>query len=172
MSQRLLYVIGAALGILAWIILVTFTDAGMPTLLVFAVLWGISSGIGAQAFYGLWASELFATPYRASAQGFMFFVVRTACGLLSFFFPTLLAATGLTAVALLLVGLLSVALIIGAIWAPNTQGKTLKEIETERYGAPISPDLPEEAEDTTDRNGHSGADIPVTYAPVTHKSGN
>ncbi len=172
MSQRLLYVIGAALGILAWIILVTFTDAGMPTLLVFAVLWGISSGIGAQAFYGLWASELFATPYRASAQGFMFFVVRTACGLLSFFFPTLLAATGLTAVALLLVGLLSVALIIGAIWAPNTQGKTLKEIETERYGAPISPDLPEATEETTDRNGHSGADIPVTYAPVTHKSGN
>ena len=172
MSQRLLYVIGAALGILAWVILVTFTDSGMPTLLVFAVLWGISSGIGAQAFYGLWASELFATPYRASAQGFMFFVVRTACGLLSFFFPTLLAATGLTAVALLLVGLLSVALIIGAIWAPNTQGKTLKEIETERYGAPISPDLPEDADGATDRNGHSSADIPATYAPVTRKSGN
>ena len=98
MSQRLLYVIGAALGILAWIVLVTFTDSGMPTLLIFAVCWGISSGIGAQAFYSLWASELFATPYRASAQGFMFFVVRTATGLLSFFFPTLLAATGLTVV--------------------------------------------------------------------------
>jgi MFS transporter, SP family, inositol transporter len=133
-SQRLLYVIGAALGVLAWCVLVFFTDAGMPTLLVFAVLWGVSSGIGAQAFYSLWTSELFATSYRASAQGFMFFVVRSATGLLSYFFPTLLAATGLTVVGLLLIGLLTVALAIGAVFAPDTQGKTLREIEIERYG--------------------------------------
>ncbi|MBF6383598.1 MFS transporter [Nocardia farcinica] len=136
-SQRLLYVIGAALGVLAWCVLVFFTDAGMPTLLLFAVLWGVSSGIGAQAFYSLWTSELFATPYRASAQGFMFFVVRSATGLLSYFFPTLLAATGLTVVGLLLIGLLTVALAIGAVFAPRTQGKTLCEIEIERYGSPV-----------------------------------
>lgn len=136
-SQRLLYVVGAALGIAAWCILVFFTDAGLPTLLTFAVLWGVSSGIGAQAFYGLWASELFATPYRASAQGFMFFIVRSATGLLSYFFPTMLAATGLTTVGMLLVGLLTVALAIGAICAPKTQGKTLHEIEVERYGRRI-----------------------------------
>jgi inositol transporter-like SP family MFS transporter len=144
MSQRLLYVIGAALGIVGWIVLVAFTDGGVPTMLVFAVLWGISSGIGAQAFYSLWASELFATPYRASAQGVMFFVVRTATGLLSYFFPTLLAATGLTVVGVLLVALLTVALLIGAIWAPATRGKTLQQIETERYGAPVSPSHPVE----------------------------
>ncbi|MGK8503173.1 MFS transporter [Nocardia asiatica] len=136
-SQRLLYVVGAALGVLAWCVLVFFTDAGMPTLLLFAVLWGVSSGIGAQAFYSLWTSELFATPYRASAQGFMFFVVRSATGLLSYFFPTMLAATGLTTVGLLLIGLLTVALAIGAVFAPRTQGKTLHEIEVERYGTPV-----------------------------------
>ncbi|MDX1875246.1 MFS transporter [Mycolicibacterium sp. 120266] len=144
MSQRLLYVIGAALGIVGWTVLVAFTDGGVPTMLVFAVLWGISSGIGAQAFYSLWASELFATPYRASAQGVMFFVVRTATGLLSYFFPTLLAATGLAVVGVLLVALLTVALLIGAIWAPATRGKTLQQIETERYGAAVSPSLPVE----------------------------
>ncbi len=138
-SQRLLYVIGAALGIVGWIVLVAFTDGGVRTMLIFAILWGVSAGIGAQAFYSLWASELFATPYRASAQGVMFFVVRTATGLLSYFFPTLLAVIGLTAVGLLLVGLLTVALIIGAVWAPQTQGKTLQQIEIERYGAPVSP---------------------------------
>lgn len=138
MSQRVLYVIGAALGIVAWIVLVAFTDNGVPTMLVFAVLWGISSGIGAQAFYSLWASELFATPYRASAQGVMFFVVRTMTGVLSYFFPTLLAATGLTAVGVLLVVLLTIALLIGAVWAPATRGRTLREIEVERYGAPVS----------------------------------
>lgn len=138
MSQRVLYVIGAALGIVAWVVLVAFTDNGVPTMLAFAVLWGVSSGIGAQAFYSLWASELFATPYRASAQGVMFFVVRTATGLLSYFFPTLLAVTGLTAVGILLVALLTVALVIGAVGAPATRGKTLRQIELERYGAPIS----------------------------------
>lgn len=137
MSQRLLYIIGAVLGIVAWIVLVAFTSSGIPTMLTFAILWGISSGIGAQAFYSLWASELFATPYRASAQGIMFFVVRTFTGLLSYFFPTLLAATGLPVVGSLLVGLLTVALIIGAVFAPHTRGKTLQQIEVERYGAPV-----------------------------------
>jgi MFS transporter, SP family, inositol transporter len=134
MSQRLLYVIGAALGIVGWIVLVAFTDGGVPTMLAFAVLWGVSAGIGAQAFYSLWASELFATPYRASAQGVMFCVVRSFTGLLSYFFPTLLAVTGLTGVGLLLIGLLTVALVIGAVWAPETRGKTLQQIEIERYG--------------------------------------
>lgn len=138
-SQRWLYTFGAALGIVGWIVLVAFTDGGISTMLIFAVLWGISSGLGAQAFYSLWASELFATPYRASAQGTMFFVVRTATGLLSYFFPTMLAVTGLTTVGILLVALLTVAMLIGAIWAPKTQGKTLQQIETERYGAPVSP---------------------------------
>jgi inositol transporter-like SP family MFS transporter len=139
MSQRLLYVIGAALGIVGWIVLVAFTDGGVPTMLAFAVLWGVSAGIGAQAFYSLWASELFATPYRASAQGVMFCVVRSFTGLLSYFFPTLLAVTGLTGVGLLLIGLLTVALVIGAVWAPETRGKTLQQIEVERYGKVESP---------------------------------
>src|SRR6476659_2103497 len=134
MSQRLLYSIGAALGIAGWAVLVAFTDSGVPTMLIFAVLWGVSSGIGAQAFYSLWASEMFATPYRASAQGVMFCVVRRFTGLLSYFFPTLLAVHGLTGVGLLLIGLLTVALVIGAVWAPETRGKTLQQIEVERYG--------------------------------------
>src|SRR4029078_10957754 len=136
-SQRLLYVVGAALGIVGWGVLVAFTDNGAPTMLIFVVLWGVSSGIGAQAFYSLWASELFATPYRASAQGVMFCVVRSFTGLLSYFFPTLLAVTGLTGVGILLIGLLTVALVIGAVWAPETRGKSLRQIELERYGQPI-----------------------------------
>lgn len=145
MSQKKLYVIGAALGIAGWVVLVAFTSGGVPTMLLFAVLWGVSAGIGAQAFYSLWTSELFATPYRASAQGVMFFAVRTATGLLSYFFPTLLAATGLTVVGALLIGLLTVALIIGAIYAPQTQGKTLQQIEIERYGESVKDASPGKA---------------------------
>jgi inositol transporter-like SP family MFS transporter len=74
----------------------------------------------------------------------MFFMVRTATGLLFYFFPTMPAVTGLTGVGLLLVGLLTVALVIGVVWAPQTRGKTLK-LEAERYGAPVPPAATEKA---------------------------
>jgi MFS transporter, SP family, inositol transporter len=142
-SQRILYGIGAALGVTGWVLLVFISTAGLPALLAFAVLWGVSCGVGAQAFYGLWASEMFATTYRASAQGTLFFAARVAIGALSFFFPALLSATGLPTVGSVLIAVLILALIIGALGAPQTQGKTLQQIETERYGHPTDqPPLP------------------------------
>jgi inositol transporter-like SP family MFS transporter len=135
-SQRLLYGIGAALGVVGWLVLVFLSSAGLPALLTFAVLWGVSCGVGAQAFYGLWASEMFATPYRASAQGTLFFAARIAIGALSFFFRALLSATGLPAVGSILIALLVLALIIGSCGAPETRGKTLQQTEAERYGHP------------------------------------
>jgi inositol transporter-like SP family MFS transporter len=134
MSRRLLYGGGAALGIAGWIALV-FAPPGWTSLLAFAMAWGTSAGIGAQAFYGLWTAELFATPYRASAQGVLFFAARIAVGLLSSAFPILLTRSGIGFVGTLLIGFLTVAAIIGAIWAPETRGKTLHQIEAERYGA-------------------------------------
>ncbi|MCI9889855.1 MFS transporter [Micrococcales bacterium 31B] len=132
-SRRALYVFGAALGIIGWIILI-WAPPGAASLWAFAILWGISSGLGAQAFYGLWTAELFPTRYRASAQGFLFMIARVGVGLLSSVFPVLLTSWGLSNVGILLVALLLAALVIGGIWAPRTEGKTLEEIEYERYG--------------------------------------
>jgi inositol transporter-like SP family MFS transporter len=131
-NRRNLYIVGSLLGIAAWAVLV-FAEPTMPALLSFAVLWGVAAGIGAQAFYGLWASELFATPYRASAQGILFFVARIMVGLLSMVFPILLTSIGLSWLGLILIGFLTVSLVVGAIWAPRTQGKSLQQIERERY---------------------------------------
>jgi len=138
MSRRVLYVLGALLGIGGWLALV-FAPPGTGTLITFAVAWGISCGVGAQAFYGLWTSELFATPYRASAQGVLFFAARLAIGFLSYFFPVLLTSAGVANVGLIMIALLTVALLVGAIWTPNTRGKSLEEIERERYGASDAP---------------------------------
>lgn len=131
--RKWLYCFGAGLGIIAWAVLI-YGPAGWFSLLVFAIGWGISSGLGAQAFYGLWAAELFATRYRASAQGFMFMIVRVMVGVLSLWFPLMLEQVGIHGVGVLILGLLIAALLIGTIWAPKTQGKTLEEIEIERYG--------------------------------------
>lgn len=132
-SRRLLYGIGAGLGIAAWLLLV-FAPPIPVVLGAFVVMWGVSAGIGAQAFYGLWASELFATRYRAGAQGILFFAARTATGILSFFFPTMLITVGFVPLGLLMIGLLLVAAVVGVMFAPATQGKSLEEIEIERYG--------------------------------------
>ncbi len=132
-DRRRLYALGAVLGIGAWVLLV-FADGSLPTLLGYAVVWGLAAGIGAQAFYSVWTSELFATPYRASAQGVLFFAARCAVGVLSYWFPTLLTRQGVPFVGTLMIALLVVSLVVGVAWAPRTQGRTLQEIEAERYG--------------------------------------
>ena len=142
-KRRWLYFGGAALGIVGWAVLI-YAPPGLFSLLFFAIAWGISAGLGAQAFYGLWTAELFATRYRASAQGVLFMLARVMVGLLSLVFPLLLTNLGLPGLGLIIIGLLVAALLIGTIWAPKTEGKSLDEIEAERYGGrvPVSTELP------------------------------
>lgn len=93
-----------------------------------------SAGFGARAFYGLWASELFPTRYRARAQGVMFFIARIGVGLWTVVMPTIITKLGFSVAGAIMIGFLLVAALIGTLGAPNTQGKTLQEIERERYG--------------------------------------
>lgn len=132
-SQRFLFGLGAVIGIIAWIIL-TFMPMTWPTLIAFVILWGSAAGIGAQAFYALWTSELFLTRYRASAQGLMYFIVRTGIAIWSFVLPTIMATLGFRVAGIVMIAFLVIQLIIGIALAPKTQGKTLKQIEKERYG--------------------------------------
>lgn len=132
-DQRKLFCVGALMAVVSWFIL-TFVGMSWIALWAFVIIWGISAGIGAQAFYALWATELFAAKYRGGAQGVMFFAVRGACGIWSIFFPVVLSSLGFVFAGTIMIGLLVVSLLIGTIWAPKTQGKTLKELEQERYG--------------------------------------
>jgi len=136
-SRRVLYGLGGGLGVAAWMILAFVPHVTLPLLVAFAVLWGVSAGIGAQAFYALWTAELFATAYRASAQGVLFFAARIAVGLLSYLFPTLLADRGVPFVGTIMIVLLGLALVVGVLGCPDTAGRSLKEIEVERYGADL-----------------------------------
>lgn len=134
MNRRVLYGIGAAMGIAAWAIL-SLGRMGMTELLLFVILWGVAAGFGAQAFYGLWASELFHTKYRAKAQGFLFCIARVSVGIISLAIPTMITALGFKVAGLVMIGFLLIAAIIGVVMAPETRGKSLEEIERERYSA-------------------------------------
>jgi MFS family permease len=134
--RRTLYMLGAVMGVGAWALL-SYAPATPPVLIAFAVVWGTSAGIGAQAFYSVWTSELFPTRLRATAQGVLFFAARCAVGGLSYVFPTLLTQHGVPFVGTIMLASLLVALVVGAVWAPSTQGKSLREIERERYPEPV-----------------------------------
>lgn len=133
MSRRSLFTIGAIAGITAWIVL-TFMPMTWPTLITFVILWGSAAGIGAQAFYALWTSELFPTRYRATAQGLIYFVVRSGIAVWSFILPTVMATLGFKVAGIVMTAVLVIHAIIGIVMAPNTRGKTLEQIEEERYG--------------------------------------
>ncbi|MFD2922317.1 MFS transporter [Halobacillus naozhouensis] len=132
-SRKLLFGIGAGMGIVAWVIL-TFMPMTWPTLIAFVVLWGCAAGIGAQAFYALWTSEVFPTRYRASAQGIMYFFVRTGIAIWSFVLPSLMMTLGFKVAGIVMIIFLIIHMVIGLAMAPNTKGKSLERIERERYG--------------------------------------
>lgn len=132
-NHRIFFFVGAAMAAASWIIL-TFAGMDWTSLWIFVILWGVSAGIGAQAWYALWATELFPTKYRAGSQGVMFFVVRGSAGIWSIIFPTILSSLGFKTAGMFMIVLLLISLVIGTIWTPQTRGKSLDDITRERYG--------------------------------------
>jgi len=129
-NQRLLFGIAAAIQVVGMAVLAIF-PLTLPVALIYAVLLAIGGGFGAQSFFQLWSSELFPTLNRSTAQGITFAVVRIGLGIFSFFVP-MLTATGFHPLAWILVGFLAASGLIGTIWAPRHEGKSLEEIEAAR----------------------------------------
>lgn len=138
-NQRALFAFGVSMGVIAWITVIFIGINSMTGLIVFTLLWATQAGISVQTFYALWASELFPAKYRAAAQGIMFFIVRglSAVWGLGFVFIYGEKGEGFTMAAMIMMAFFIISLVIGVIWAPKTQGKSLEEITRERYGENI-----------------------------------
>ena len=102
-----------------------------PVALAYQFLLQFGGGFGQQSFFQLWSAELFPTLVRSTAQGLTFAVVRIGLGLWSFFVPVL-TATGFSKVAWILTGFVAISSLIGFLGAPSNEGKSLRQIETER----------------------------------------
>ncbi|HWD66635.1 MAG TPA: MFS transporter [Caulobacteraceae bacterium] len=129
-NQRLLFATSAVIQIGGMAMLAVFPLTTPIALTYVALVW-FGSGFGAQSFFQLWSAELFPTLIRSTAQGLTFAVVRIGLGLWSFLVPVL-TATGFRSLAWTLTGFLIVSGLIGTIWAPRNEGKTLDEIQAER----------------------------------------
>ena len=146
-NQRLLFGIAGFLQVAGMMILAIF-PLTVPTVLVFMLFSSVMIGCGQQSFFQLWSAELFPTLVRSTAQGLMFAVVRIGLGIWSFFVPVL-AATGFHGLAWILTGFVTVSAVIGVIWAPRNEGKSLEQIEAERNAGskptPTHPQQPQTA---------------------------
>jgi MFS transporter, SP family, inositol transporter len=126
-NQRALFAASAIIQIVGMALLALF-PLTTPIALSYLVLVWFGSGFGAQSFFQLWSAELFPTLVRSTAQGITFAVVRIGLGLWSFFVPVL-TKTGFTRLAWILTGFLVISGLIGTIWAPRNEGKSLEQIQ-------------------------------------------
>ena len=132
-NQRLLFGISAAMQIAGMALLAIF-PLTLPIAMLHIFLMQFGGGFGAQSFFQLWSAEQFPTMVRSTAQGVTFAIVRIGLGCWSFFVPVL-TSTGFTTLAWILTGFLIASGMVGLIWAPRNEGKSLEELEESRVQA-------------------------------------
>ncbi len=125
-NQRTLFGISAAMHVFGMALLAIF-GFKLEIVIIHIIIMGIAGGFGAQSFFQLWSAELFPTEIRSTAQGVTFAVVRVGLGIWSLAVPTL-ASADFTTLAWILTGFLVASGLIGFIWAPRNEGKSLEEI--------------------------------------------
>ncbi len=129
-NQRTLFAWSAAIQVVGMALLIFF-PLTIPIALLYVFLLQFGGGFGAQSFFQLWSAEQFPTALRATAQGLCFAVVRIGLGVFSFFVP-MLNAMGFDRLAIVLTGFLIISGVIGWLWAPRNEGKSLEQLEAER----------------------------------------
>jgi inositol transporter-like SP family MFS transporter len=129
-NQRTLFGISALLHVVGMALLAVLPFT-LPVVIVHILIMGIAGGFGAQSFFQLWSAELFPTAIRSTAQGVTFAVVRIGLGIWSLAVPALASADFHT-LAWILTGFLVASGLIGYIWAPRNEGKSLEQLQIER----------------------------------------
>ena len=129
-SQKTLFGVSALMQVLGMAMLAWFGFT-LEIVILHIIVMGLAAGFGAQSFFQLWSAEMFPTSIRSRAQGVTFFAVRVSLGIWSLAVPTL-ASYDFTTLAWILTGFLLVSGVVGYIWAPSNQGKSLEQLQAER----------------------------------------
>jgi inositol transporter-like SP family MFS transporter len=132
-TRKRLWAIGAVMQIIAYALFL-FLPFNIPVIIANIVLFTGGAALAGEAFYKVFSQELFPTMLRGTAQGFTFGFARIILGIWSFFVP-ILASAGIGKIAGLLTLFLTISGAVGYFFMPDTSGKSLEQIETERAQA-------------------------------------
>lgn len=116
------------LWVMAIVMLVIGLWSGAPAplvlslFLVFSFLSGMVGPLSA-----IYPGELFPTKVRGQATGFSAAVSRIGAAIGTYFVPVGIDTIGVSAVMLILAGVLAVGAVVSQAWAPETRGKDLSE---------------------------------------------
>jgi MFS transporter, SP family, inositol transporter len=127
-DRRLLYAASAAMMAVSFYMLVFFPISNTVVAVVSILLFGLGQGVGLWPLQRIWSVELFPTPVRATAQGILWGVMRVLLGIWSLYFATFTAVSGFTIVAIVLGSFFAFNMIVGGLFGPRTQGKSLEAI--------------------------------------------
>src|SRR5919107_6044392 len=139
-SRRIMWGVGALLNVasVAQLLIFPFNTVSAIALVV---LFSIGAAIAGEPFYKTWSQELFPTMLRTTAQGLTFSVARFFLGIWSFFVPVL-ATLSIRPIALIPMIFPPIRGVVGFVFIPNTAGRSLEEIETERSGRSMGEHVP------------------------------
>lgn len=132
-ARKWLWGVGAVIQIAAWGMLM-FVPYTVPTVFANTIMFGFGAALAGEAFYKVFSQELFPTMHRGTAQGITFGVARTLLGVWSLIAPTLIHENNpnFHALALMLTIFLIISGVVGFFFMPDTSGKSLEQIESER----------------------------------------
>jgi inositol transporter-like SP family MFS transporter len=122
-NRRKIFSIFSGLGVVSWLVWVLPADMLQTWMLFFfTIVWGFSMQ---QQFYQLWSSELFPVRYRATAQGFTFFVTRFSAAIWGFAVPIIMETVGFQVAAVIMIGFCVISWAAGSFFGADDRGKTL-----------------------------------------------
>jgi len=127
-NGRVLYAVSAAICA-AGFFLFQFASIKNPWVAVANVLlFGIGQGIGLWPLQRAWSVEIFPTELRNTGQGGVWSTMRICESIFKYNVAALLVAIGLSGLGLMFGCMFVVCMIIGGLFGPKTQGRSLEAI--------------------------------------------
>jgi inositol transporter-like SP family MFS transporter len=130
-TRKWLWGIGSIMGIASWAMFIVIPPTTIAPIIINIVVFAAAAALAGEAFYKVFSQELFPTMLRGTAQGFSFGIARLLLGFWSFFVPTI-AKFSFPLLAALLTLSLVICGVVGFFGMPDTSGKSLEQIQSER----------------------------------------
>ncbi len=133
-ARKWIWGLGSIMQIIAYgmFMFLPFTPV---TVITNIIMFAGGAALAGEAMYKVFSQELFPTMLRGTAQGFSFGIARFSLGIWSYMVPMLLGNKTIDKVAIFLTLFLLISGVVGFFGMPDTSGKSLEQIESERAGA-------------------------------------